>query len=223
MSEYAQISSIFLPFAANASPFRSPFKAESPRRFGITKTGIVAPFMPMSKFHLPSFTSTANQSDFSGNSAGSKHQTPTRNTSAFSSQEQKRKPNEGTKKEHVRQDDDFDSDSEQQDDFKYIRVGDFVQNLKFVNRENLVRLLDRHPKGSFTNLETVLRQNTSRFAQKPLQCQYCSMTFLTAQSKGGHVSKQHPNKSESFRKRKISRSLKMCEASRARYLKSIAE
>lgn len=223
MSEYAQISSIFLPFAANVSPFRSPFKMESPRRFGMTKTGIVAPFMPMSKFHLPSFASTANQSDFPGNSAGPKDQTPIKIPHALPSLEQKRKSSEKDRKEQVRQDDDFDSDSEQHDDFRYIRVGDSIHNLRFLNRESLSRMLEHHPKGSFTNLETVLRVNTSRFAQKPLQCQYCSMTFLTAQSKGGHVSKQHPNKSESFRKRKISRSLKMCEASRARYLKSIAE
>lgn len=96
-----------------------------------------------------------------------------------------------------------------------------LSSLQFLSFEVAAPLLVQLPRENFTEFGRFLDSNTHMFRRKVFRCEHCPKSFNTAQSKGGHISKNHPQASGKFRNRQYSSLLKKTERSRLSFFRNL--
>lgn len=114
--------------------------------------------------------------------------------------------------------DDFNSDSGETFE---LRPPSFASSLQFLSFDVAAPMLVQLPRENFTEFGRFLDSNTHMFRRKVFRCEHCPKSFNTAQSKGGHISKNHPQASGKFRNRQYSSLLKKTERSRLSFFRNL--
>ena len=119
---------------------------------------------------------------------------------------------------------DFDSDSEESKELPRAAATDKSPAfLRFLASKTACELLSSLPLNAFIIFPDWFPPARNQPERKSIECEICGKVFKTGQSKGGHMSKRHPNENRRLRKRKLVTSIGINERKRRNFFKSFSE
>jgi hypothetical protein len=116
---------------------------------------------------------------------------------------------------------DFESDSDSiSNNFSEINL---QANLTFIQEKKYCGLLNLNNYEKFTInfCDFMKERNSKEEVVKTHQCKFCTATFKKHTALGGHIAKNHPNKSKSYKRRKKSLENRKIERNRLKFLKKL--
>lgn len=115
---------------------------------------------------------------------------------------------------------DFDSESDEKIDPRLLPLRN--NDIIFLDEIKAGQMLKGISESKFLNFGDLVKENEKRYSAKFFKCDHCSKTFQSPQSKGGHISKIHKNKSVKYIKRTISSRMRAPERERIQFLKKLS-